>query len=336
MKRLNRIRFVIGLVIFISIISMCVAAGHWIASSYLEVNALWHTMFSLWIGIAIFAILALGVFSMSAGIRKREDADQYAIMLDALSRISQGDFTVFLVTDDHMHVEFVEAINTMARNLGNMESMRQDFISNVSHEIQSPLTSISGFATLLKKSDLPLEERLRYAEIIGAESKRLSSLSENLLKLSTLDHNPIRKETLRLDQQLSSIILTLEPLWMSKQLIVEADLPRCALEGDEDLLSQVWMNLLVNAIKFTPAGGTIFVSLRDHKVTITDTGIGISSEDIPHIFERFYKVDKSRDRSLGGNGLGLSLVKKIIELHNGTVEVHSELYVGTAFTIVLP
>jgi len=305
-------------------------------SRFFEVTGWQQTMFSLWVGMAIFAILALCVFAMGSGIHERDNARQYAIMLDALSRIAQGDFSVFLVTDDHMYAELVEAINTMTRNLGNLETMRQEFISNVSHEIQSPLTSIGGFATLMKRSDLPVEERMRYAEIIEAESKRLSSLSENLLKLSTLNHNPIMKKKLRLDQHLSSVILTLEPQWTSKQLTMEADLAKSTIEGDEDLLSQVWMNLLVNAIKFTPTGGTIQVNLHDHQVTITDTGIGISCEDILHIFERFYKVDKSRDRSLGGNGLGLSLVKKIIELHQGTIEVHSELGVGTTFTIRLP
>jgi signal transduction histidine kinase len=224
----------------------------------------------------------------------------------------------------------------MARSLGTLETMRQDFISNVSHEIQSPLTSISGFAALLKDDTLSAAERRRYAETIETESRRLSSLSDNLLKLSALDDSSLAKTDFRLDKQLSNVILTLEPQWSAKQLSVEADLDKCTINGDEDLLSQLWINLLANAIKFTPENGTVQVSLNADTVRIADTGIGIAKDDLPHIFERFYKVDKARDRSLGGNGLGLSLVKKIVELHDGSITVNSEISAGTSFEILLP
>jgi signal transduction histidine kinase len=206
----------------------------------------------------------------------------------------------------------------------------------VSHEIQSPLTSIGGFAALLKNADLPDDERRRYLAIIEAESKRLSSLSDNLLKLSALDNESIAMTEFRLDRQLSNIILTLEPQWSGKNLTVDAALPKCVASGDENLLSQVWMNLLVNAIKFTPENGVISVSLNENAVKISDTGVGIAKDELPHIFERFYKVDKARDRALGGNGLGLSLVKKITELHGGKISVESETGKGTTFEIFLP
>jgi signal transduction histidine kinase len=260
-----------------------------------------------------------------------------------MEKISRGDFSILISETEDGHFRGIaKAVNEMAKNLGTLETMRQDFISNVSHEIQSPLTSIGGFASLLKKNDLLPAQRERYAEIIGAESRRLSSLSDNLLKLSSLDHSasPLTKTDFRLDKQLEQIALTLEPQWSAKHLSVEADLQKCAVTGDEDLLSQVWMNLLANAIKFTPAGGQIAVSLNEREtgvtVTIADTGCGMAPEDQIHIFERFYKADKARDRSLGGNGLGLSLVKKIVELHGGHITVESEIGKGAAFEIRLP
>lgn len=273
---------------------------------------------------------------------RRQHENIHDILTGALAQIAQGNFEVFLdakATD--MHYDLAEAINDMARGLGNLETMRQDFISNVSHEIQSPLTSIGGFAALLKKEDLPMEQRRRYAEIIEAESKRLSSLSENLLKLTSLDNNkiPLNKQYFRLDKQLENIALMMEPQWSIKNLTLEADLHKCILWGDEDLLSQVWTNLLHNAIKFTPEGGRITITLKSEdkaaNVTISDTGMGIAPDDQIHIFERFYKADKARDRSLGGNGLGLSLVKKIVELHGGHVGVESKIGEGTTFEIFL-
>lgn len=268
---------------------------------------------------------------------KRTHRDfSHDIVLDTLAEIARGNFDVFVEPNPNdPHSEMVAAINEMAKNLGSLETMRQDFISNVSHEIQSPLTSIKGFAALLQNDDLPPDERRRYAAIIEAESGRLSSLSDNLLKLSTLDgeKKPLNRREYRLDKQLSQIVLSLEPQWSSKNISLDIDLPKYSLNADEDLLSQVWVNLLHNAIKFTPAGGEITVKLQDDAVTIADSGIGIAAGDLVHIFERFYKADKARDRALGGNGLGLSLVKKIADLHGFPITVESEPNKGTQFTI---
>jgi signal transduction histidine kinase len=298
--------------------------------------ALAHILAAL-LGVWLLAAAVKLTFTFPGWDRMRQHEEIHSLFTDALARIARGDFNVLIDADNvDMHHEFAAAINDLAKNLGNLETMRQDFISNVSHEIQSPLTSIGGFAALLKDDALPAGERRRYAEIIEAESRRLSSLSDNLLKLSALDNNPLVKTEFRLDQQLSNIVLTLEPQWSAKNLTVEADLRKSVISGDENLLSQVWVNLLVNAIKFTPAGGIIYVSLEGSAVKIADTGTGIAREDLPHIFERFYKVDKARDRALGGNGLGLSLVKKIVELHEGRVSVDSVIGAGAAFEVFLP
>ena len=300
----------------------------------------------LFSGLLAVILILIGwriILTFGGGTHHQKDIlNIHDTLTGTLAQIAQGNFDVLL---DPKNVGFfndlAEAINDMAQNLGTLETMRQDFISNVSHEIQSPLTSIGGFAALLQKDGLPDEERRRYAAIIETESKRLSALSENLLKLSTLDDNkaPLIKKEFRLDKQLERIALTLEPQWSSKNLTLEADLQKQSVCGDEDLLSQVWMNLLHNAIKFTPEGGRIYMALSTDGNTavikISDTGIGIATENQLHIFERFYKVDKARDRSHDGNGLGLSLVKKIVELHDGSITVESEPGKGATFWICL-
>ena len=262
--------------------------------------------------------------------------------LEALEKIAQGNFDVFIEQDEHGHyIEITDSINKMAKELGSMEQLRQDFISNISHEFQSPLTSISGYAALLRKDGVTLKQ-LEYATIIEEESKRLSKLSDNLLRLSALEveNNPITKASLRLDRQIENVVLLLEPQWKIKNIIPETTLPKITVFGNEDLLKQVWINLLVNAIKFTPENGEINVSLKEDGENavclISDNGIGIASSDQIHIFQRFYKADKSRDRSLGGNGLGLALVKKIVNLHEGDVTVQSALGKGTTFKVTLP
>jgi signal transduction histidine kinase len=299
------------------------------------------------LGFACFGI----VLKLIVSIKQRHSSDPYSDfnwamndILEAMQQISRGDFTALVATDNEWDPfkKLADSVNQMARDLGSMEQLRQEFISNVSHEIQSPLTSISGFAALLRASDLPEETRIHYIDIIETESKRLSKLSENLLKLSSLEAEvtPLNPQDFRLDKQLEQVVLLLEPQWTGKNLNPNLELAPVVFCGDEELLSQVWINLLHNAIKFTPEGGEFSLTLNADAETIcaavTDTGSGIPAEDQRHLFERFYKVDKSRDRSLGGNGLGLSLVKKIVELHRGTVTVQSAPGQGSSFTVRLP
>jgi two-component system phosphate regulon sensor histidine kinase PhoR len=263
-------------------------------------------------------------------------------IFEALEKISRGNFEAFVTKDKHGYFdELVDKINNMAKELGGVEQMRQDFISNVSHEFQSPLTSIGGYATLLRNEGATLQQ-IEYAIIIEEESKRLSKLADNLLMLSALETKdvPIVKDSYQLDRQIENVLLLLEPQWSVKSIMPEASLPKTIFYGNENLLKQVWINLLVNAIKFTSENGEISVSITSDnenvECVISDNGIGIAPSNVVHIFERFYKVDKSRDRSLGGNGLGLSLVRKIVDLHGGNIMVESTLGKGTAFTVILP
>ncbi len=204
----------------------------------------------------------------------------------------------------------------MAVELGELERMRQEFISNVSHEIQSPLTSINGFAKALKNIDLSEDKRHHYLEIIEMESHRLSKISDNLLKLTSLEsqHHPFEPKLYRLDKQLRNVVLSLEPNWLEKNIDMDIQLKHLSFIADEDLMNQVWMNLLSNSIKFTPHAGNIRLTMTSQldtvTVVITDNGIGLTEEQQKHIFERFYKADQSRVATNGGSGLGLSIVKK--------------------------
>ena len=263
--------------------------------------------------------LLLGLYHRLAPSHR--GGDPHDKIINAIQEVARGNFNVVLDAHDiDPHNEMIAAFNQMASDLGDLETMRQDFISNVSHEIQSPLTSIKGFAALLKDDSLPSQDRQHYAEIIENESRRLSALSDNLLKLSTLD------------KQIEKVALMLEPQW--KGIGVDFDLEKTTVTADEDLLSQVWINLLGNAIKFTR--DQIQITLKADTVTILDNGTGITDKDIAHIFTRFYKADKARDRSLGGNGLGLSIVKKIVDMHGGSVTAQSEIGKGTRFTVIIP
>ncbi len=310
---------------------------------------LWVYLVSCMLGtfILLFSWRHIGNFLMKSSLADegfdRRGNSSLNNLIRATEQIAHGDFSVLIPVDERgPYREVAQSINNMAKNLGTMEEIRQSFISNVSHELQSPLTSIKGFAALLKSDTLSFEETKHYLNIIETEAKRLSQMSDNLLKLSTLESEAaeLNHTTFRLDKQIKNVIFMLEPQWSSKKIEISAEMSTEAeFFGDQDLLTQVWVNLLGNAIKFTPIEGQIEIQVKveNGKIVckIKDNGIGISPEDQMHIFERFYKVDKSRDRTQGGNGLGLSLVKKIVELHAGHILVSSSEGVGSTFTVVL-
>ncbi|MEK3915708.1 HAMP domain-containing sensor histidine kinase [Paenibacillus sp. FSL H7-0331] len=261
----------------------------------------------------------------------------------ATNRLARGNFNVNVNIKRSDEIGLLaEGFNHMAGELKQLEQMRQDFVSNVSHEIQSPLTSIRGFSKALRQSALQEDERHRYLEIIERESEHLSRLSENLLKLASLEseHHPFHPTTYDLDEQLRRVVVFFEPQWSEKELGLDLNLPRVKISADADQLNQVWTNLIGNAIKFTPHQGTIQIKLAAKTdrvvISIQDSGIGIKKEEQERIFERFYKTDHARQRGSGGSGLGLAIVRKIIERHHGSISVASEPGEGTLFTVILP
>jgi signal transduction histidine kinase len=261
----------------------------------------------------------------------------------AAKKMASGDLSVRLKHNNQDEFgELMESFNHMASELQKIDSVRDDFVSNVSHEMQSPLTSIRGFTRALQDGVIPIEEQKEHLDIIYEETLRLSRLSDNLLRLASLDseHHPFELTTFPLDEQLRRTIVFAEPLWTRKNIKMELDLLPCEITVDKDLFEQVWQNLINNAIKYTGPEGTIHVEIEKStefvKVSIKDSGQGIPEEALPYIFDRFYMVDKARSSALRGNGLGLSIVLKIVELHECKIDVESKVGKGTQFTVTIP
>ncbi len=264
-------------------------------------------------------------------------------MIDATERIAKGDFKV------HIQETFAEksdfgrlqrSFNHMAAELDGIEMFRKDFINNFSHEFKTPIVSLRGFAHQLQAGGLSPEEEREYIRIIAAESDRLSNMATNILLLSKLENQAIVTDRTEfyLDEQIRTCLLLLEKQWTDGEIELNIDLDEVKYRFNEDMLSHVWVNLLSNAFKFTPKGGMVTCKLRADEtavtVVISDTGAGMSEDVVGHIFEKFYQGDTSHTGA--GNGIGLTIVGRILELCGGTVRVESKLGMGSTFTVTLP
>ena len=264
-------------------------------------------------------------------------------MIHATKRISKGDFKVHIQETFHERSDFgilQRSFNHMASELDGIEMFRNDFINNFSHEFKTPIVSIQGFAHQLKAGGLTPEEEREYIRIISDESDRLAKMSANILLLSKLENQAIvtDKTEFWLDEQLRTCLVLLEKQWSPKELELNLELDEVKYYFNEQMLSQVWLNLFGNAIKFTPRGGCISCSLSatDRAVTvkISDTGIGMDEQTRSRIFDKFYQGDTSHTGD--GNGIGLNIVSRILFLCGGTVTVESEPMKGSVFTVTLP
>lgn len=297
--------------------------------------------------IANSAILILGCVFLTGSIVFLVIADiivkPLTRLTNAIKELSNGNYNVRVdnVGQDEIS-KLNQGFNQMARQLTKQDETRQKFISDISHEFQTPLTSIQGFANILKEEDLPKEQRVKYANIILYNSKRLSSLAKNMLQLTLLDREEIELELTNysLVEQMNRVISTQENQAMEKNIEIVFEMPKkeIFIEGDEQRLEQVWTNIISNAIKYTNEGGLITITMKknskDIEISIEDTGIGMSKEVVSHIFERFYREDKARN--VEGNGLGLAIVKSIVDLHHGKIDILSQVDVGTNFIVRLP
>ena len=266
-------------------------------------------------------------------------------LVKATRRVTNGDFDVTLDigwAERHTIKELYELIrdfNEMTEELRRTELFRKDFISNFSHEFKTPLVSIRGFARQLYEGDLTPEQQREFSKIILDETEYLSKLSQNTLLMTNLENKDIitDKTSFSLDEQLRSCMIRLEPQWNSKNIDIDMDLDEIRYYWNEPMLAHVWNNLFDNAVKFTGDGGSLKVSLKRENglivVKVRDSGCGIPKEALPHIFEKFYQADASH--AIKGNGLGLPLVKKIVELCEGDIFVASEVGKGTEFTVEL-
>jgi len=345
------VKRILGFLIGVVSLLLCWSLAYWLTAFLYSAihwtpHELARQLLTALLGMFLFGC-SIHYISKIKFVRERQDKFLHPI-IQAMRMMAEGNFSIDLSYyrnqfkgREHPYTKIIDSMNHMADRLGEMEEMRQEFISNVSHEIQSPLTSISGFAHALKNEHLTHEERIHYLEIIETESIRLSKLSDNLLKLTALesDYVPCELKAYRLDHQLRHIILANEPQWSEKELNMDISLEPLTITADGDLLEQVWINLLHNSIKFTKKEGTIKVKAfetSDHHVVvkIIDSGMGMSEKTRMHLFERFYKADPSRNRNSGGNGLGMPIVKKIVDLHKAKIQVTSELGKGTEITVM--
>lgn len=262
---------------------------------------------------------------------------------NAINRIAQGDFNVEIDSSKFRKEmkEIADDLNKMAKELKSIEVMRSDFVSDVSHEFRAPISAIQGYVTLLSNTNITDEQRKEYFTKLSESTRQLTGLVDNVLRLSRLESQNIVSESkpFSLDEQLRCAVLVFEQEWTQKNIELELDLPECEYNGNEEMLNQIWLNLIGNAVKFTDENGKIEISLdvsNDSfvEVTVRDNGIGMTDEVKKHIFEKFYQADTSR--KVEGNGLGLSLVKSVSELTHSVVEVESETQKGSVFTVKLP
>ena len=266
------------------------------------------------------------------------------IITAAAEKIMQGDFSVRIQPIRSVGVEgfnqIIDAINTMARELSGTETLRTDFVANVSHELKTPLAVMGNYATMLQRPGITEAERMEYAKAIAESARRLARLITNILKLNRLENQQIfpQAEEYDLGEQLCECLLQFEDAWERKHLNIETEIQEdVRIRSDGELLSLVWTNLISNAVKFTPEGGTVGVSLTADSdqvtVSVRDTGCGIKPETGMHIFEKFYQGDTSH--ATQGNGLGLALVKRVVDILNAEISVQSVFGQGSIFTIKL-
>jgi len=264
-------------------------------------------------------------------------------LTSATNALAQGNYDVQVNYYGKDELAALSAgFNSMAKRLVKVEENRQKFISDISHEFQTPLTSIQGFAKILTAEQVNDEQRRRYANIILEQSQRLSTLSKNMMQLTVLEGDDLKleKKKYSLIKQLERIVEMQQGFASDQQVDIETDFPKGDIQitADEDRMEQVFINLLNNALKYTLEDGVVTIrvkrNLKDVEIQFEDTGIGMSKEALSHIFDRFYRVDKSR--SIKGNGLGLSIVKRIIDLHGYKLNVESQEEVGSVFKITIP
>jgi signal transduction histidine kinase len=289
--------------------------------------------------IMLFSLVTGTIITMFVGKRILSPITGFS---RAAKEIAKGNFDIYL-DESHRVSEINEVahhFNIMVQELRSIETLRNDFVVNVSHEFKTPITAIEGYATLLQEKNITEEEHEEYTRMIVDSARQLSTLSGNILKISKLENQEVitEKKEYRLDEQIRQSLLLLESLWAPKQLTLNIELDNVLYYGNEELMMQVWLNLLGNAIKFTDEVGEISVSLtfdpNGIEAIISDNGIGMTKSVRKHIFEKFYQGDNARNAE--GNGLGLSLVRRIINLCGGTIEVESVLGQGSTFTVRLP
>ena len=331
-------RIIFGLIVVVALVAVLILGIMLLVEELFHITEtssayLWvFVAVSLGVGIIVGTILSIWFSKMVKKAIKP--------YFDALDKVSQGDFTTGVADDNEIlkNTLVAEKFNHMVKSLRSVETLREGFISDFSHEFKTPIVSIAGFAKLLKTADLTEEERNEYLDVIINESDRLVNLSQSVLALSRLDYQVVEKTTYSLDEQLRQSVLLFDKALKDKNIQLDLSTEVISVHSSQQLLSQVWVNILANAIKFSPRDSKIDVVATEVgdkvSVSIQDYGCGMDEETQRYIFNKFYQGDKSHSRE--GNGLGLAIVHKILRLVGGDIQVQSELGKGSTFTVLLP
>ncbi len=346
-ERVSRTSLTLALSVFVFVIILAAIAltalGLWLLtkmSVVVDVNG------ELELGkiILFMSLISLIIGGVTTFFMSRIPLKPFNEIINKMNRLAAGDFKTRLkfgnTISSHPAVkELTASFNIMAEELENTELLRNDFINSFSHEFKTPIVSIAGLANLLEAGNLTEEQRVQYARAIREESMRLSSMASNVLSLTKVENQTILTDVshFNLSEQVRSAVLLLEEKWSSKNIDLQLDFDEFTIEANEELLKQVWINLMDNAVKFVPRCGTIELEISDIGqelcVKIGNTGSDIPSDKRDKIFQKFYQADDSHTTQ--GNGIGLAIVKRIVELHNGEVSVSSGNGI-TVFTVVLP
>ncbi|WP_114495814.1 HAMP domain-containing sensor histidine kinase [Fontibacillus phaseoli] len=289
----------------------------------------------------IILIACIIIGTTISAVTSRRMVKTIRMFIEATDRLAGGDFSIRLELKGPPEFKILsENFNRMAEELGGIEILRTDFVNNFSHEFKTPIVSIKGFAEVLKHDDLSKEERDEYLDIVIEESARLASLASNVLELSKIEAQTIltNKGRFNVGEQIRQCVLLLAAKMEKRNLSLNVNVQDLEISGNKELLNQVWLNLLDNAIKFTSDGGEIEIDMKKNvntvMIQIRDSGSGIHPDALPRIFDKFYQQDTSH--STAGNGLGLAIVNQIIHLHDGTIVCNSTASQGTKFTISIP
>lgn len=338
--------FVVFIALFLTMVIVSVIAMVLLRRGMLSVADYSAKSIRLFLFILMAASLVVG--SLFSGIALRMPLTPVNKLIRGLNRLAAGEYStrfypkskVEKAMDEFQVVRDLNAsFNTLAMELENTEMLRSDFINNFSHEFKTPIVSIAGFAKLLKRGNLTEEQKREYLDIIEEESLRLSAMATNVLNLTKVENQSILTDVseYNLSEQLRTCVLLLEAKWDRKRLELELDFDEIRYEGNEELLKEVWINLLDNAVKFAPEGSAVLLKAEETPeavtVSVKNDGPEIPPEAIQKIFNKFYQADESH--AAEGNGVGLAIVKRVVELHGGSVHVKSENGI-TAFAVALP
>lgn len=332
------LQLIIVVVSLIVVVNVCYLFLTWLSHSVFHIENVYLQSEYRLLGTLVIT-LGILIFIFASIYRRRKK--EVVTLADHIERVAAGDFSTRIQYEERESLSYIyRDFNQMVEELDSVQVLKNDFINSYSHEFKTPIASINGFAELLLEKDLPRETQKMYLEIIRDESERLSRLTTNTLLLSKLSSQKIISQTERysLDEQLRQCAMILSPQWLEKKQTFSGEFAEVEFEGNRELMQHLWLNLIGNAVKYTPIGGEIAVELKQTaeyiRVSVSDTGEGMDDETMEHLFVPYYQGERSHFRQ--GLGLGLAISKEIVDLCHGEIHVESRVNEGSEFVVRIP